>query len=65
MTTRRGFLQTVPIVAATTVLPAKAAEHESPEYFIGKLAQAMKAIHGGSWKVSINHTSKIAMVVKD
>jgi hypothetical protein len=51
-------------VAATTVLPAKSADLDSPEYHIGRLAQSLKAMHGGEWKVNINHKSKIAMVVK-
>jgi hypothetical protein len=64
VTTRRVFLKSVPIVAATTVLPAKSADLDSPEYHIGRLAQSLKAMHGGEWKVNINHNSKIAMVVK-
>jgi len=51
-------------VAATSVLPAKSAEQDSPEYHIGRLAQSLKAMHGGEWKMEINHKSKIAMVVK-
>lgn len=66
MTTRRIFLQSVPLMAATTVLPSKAAEQDSPEYFLGRLVQAMKARHGGDgeWKADINHTMKTAIVFK-
>jgi hypothetical protein len=51
-------------MAATTVLPAKSAEQDSPEYYIGRLAQAMKARHGGEWRVDINHLMKTALVFK-
>ena len=64
MTTRRIFLTSVPLMAATTVLPSKAAEQESPEYFLGRLVQAMKARHGGEWRADINHKSMMAVVAK-
>lgn len=55
----------MPLAAATTVLPAKAStEVETCEYHITKLAQAMKAIHGGEWAMKIDHLAKTAMVIK-
>lgn len=64
MTTRRGFLQSVPIVAATTVLPAKASEQHSAEYHLGKVAVALKALYGGEWKANIDHKAKMAVVIR-
>lgn len=64
MTTRRAFLQSIPIIAAATTLPAKATAVENCDKIGKKLASAMKTIHGGEWRVSINHKSKIAIVVK-
>lgn len=52
-------------MAATTVLPAKAAEQDySPEFYLWMLAKAMKAKHGGEWKVDINHIMKTAIVFR-
>lgn len=64
MATRRIFLKSVPLMAVTSVVPANSAEQDSPEYLIGKLALALKTMHGGEWSVNINHKSKVAIVVQ-
>jgi len=64
VTTRRVFLKTAPLVAASTVMPTNASASDQCDYHIQKLAEAMKALHGGEWRVDINHASKMAIVVK-
>lgn len=66
MSSRRNFLQTVSTVIVTSpfTVAIATAEEETCEFHIVRLAQAMKAIHGGEWRVNINHNSKMAAVVK-
>lgn len=64
LATRRDILQSIPLMAATSILPAGANEIESCEFYLKGLANAMKAIHGGEWRADINHKSKMAVVAK-
>lgn len=64
MATRRLVLKSVPVLVTSSFFPAKAKASQDCELYIEKLAEAMKALHGGEWKVDINHKSKMAIVVK-
>ncbi|MBZ3693224.1 twin-arginine translocation signal domain-containing protein [Phyllobacterium calauticae] len=43
---------------------AKATPAELAWYHAYQLAEAMQAIHGGEWKVMLNHNSKIAAIAQ-
>lgn len=43
---------------------AKASPVELAWYHAGQLAEAMQKIHGGKWKLKINHNSKMAVVAR-
>ena len=65
MATRRLVLKSVPALVTASLLPVtKATASQDCEYHLKKLAEAMQALHGGEWKVEINHKSKMAIVVK-
>jgi hypothetical protein len=64
LATRRAILQSIPLMAASSVLPAGANEAEDCEFHLKALALAMKKLHGGEWRVDINHELLMAVVVR-
>ncbi|MGQ4813070.1 hypothetical protein ACCZ74_12320 [Agrobacterium vitis] len=64
---RRDFLKLAAPAAVIAAIPGKSiASHDdgSCEYHAQKLADAMKNMHGGKWKISISHELGCAYVFR-
>lgn len=66
MQSRRIFLKAIAPAAAALSLPAKAEDSQDDicRFHAERLAEAMKARHGGNWVADVNHEAFGAFVFK-
>lgn len=66
MHSRRIFLKTLAPAAVALTLPAKseASQDDICRFYADRLAEAMKARHGGNWVADVNHEALGAFVFK-